>query len=669
MQRPSRPSFLPARALPGLSGLVAATLLAACGGGGGGGDAGGGNGPPGVPPFDGTTYAQAGSAHLAAANELTATTHGSSVVNGATVAWTASAGHLTASDPTTGAPEASFFHVTYTADGADPATRPVTFFFNGGPGSSSTYLHLGSFAPSRIATGVPDNTYPRTMPYVTNTETLIDTSDLVFVDAVGTGYSEAITPFTNASFWGTDVDAAVMRDFIRRWLDAHGRTASPLYVFGESYGTVRAPLVARYLEDAGITVAGVVLQSSILDYNSNCGVTFPTSVPCTGFIPSYAAVGDWLGLVQPAPSDLGAFLDSVVAFSDTTYQPAAVTWLSSHTLPAQSVIDTLVADTGLPAPQWQARFNMDNNTFRHQIVPGSVAGLYDGRIVAPVGSPLDANDEPSDTLIDGAFVTRIGPVLAGIGYTNNSNYLLLNQGTLPAWNFKHGDLLLPDVVPDLAQAMTLNPALRVLSLNGVHDLITPFHQTELDLARMSTQAPRIAIRRYPGGHMTYLDDTGRVEEKADLQAYYNGTLARSQAAGALAGADERARTLALVREQARARARARAGASDAVAAAATAAPAAPSHASAFRDPGLPSLAARLGARTTPGESGAALDALVERRLKASFDAAAAAHGGRLTAAQARAAGLGWVAAHFDEIDAARAGSVSFDDWKRRLQQR
>ena len=263
-----------ATARRGSRALVAVLLLAglaACGGGGGGSDDGGGGGTNYLDP---NSYSTAAGASLSTPNEIASVTRHSLALGGSTVAYTATAGHLTASD-SANAPEVSFFYVAYTADGAPAATRPVTFLFNGGPGSATVWLHLGSWAPKRLVTGVPATTQTAPFPYVDNTESLIDTTDLVFVDAVGTGLSEAIAPHTNQTYWGVDADAGVMRDFILRYLAANGRAASPLFVYGESYGTVRAPVVARLLETGGTPVSGVVVQSSILNYNSNCSIDLP----------------------------------------------------------------------------------------------------------------------------------------------------------------------------------------------------------------------------------------------------------------------------------------------------------------------------------------------------------------------------------------------------------
>jgi carboxypeptidase C (cathepsin A) len=503
------------RAAPGLPAWLAAcllALLAGCGGGGGGG---------GTPPdgSDPNVYSVAPSGSLGTPNEIVAVTHHSLTLNGTAIAYTATAGHLTARDAGGGA-EASFFYVAYTADGAAAATRPVTIFFNGGPGSASAWLHLGSFGPKRISTGVPATTQT-TFPWVDNTESLIDTSDLVFVDAIGTGLSEAIAPHRNSDYWGVDVDAAAFRDFVTGYLAANGRTASPLFIYGESYGTVRAPLLARLLETAGVPVAGVVLQSSVLNYNTNC-LEPGFLVNCASSLPTYSAVGAYWNLVAPPPADLPAFLGQVRTYADTVYTPEVDQWiaLAQPTLPPPGAdIPTLVADTGLPAASWAARFDMDYERFRHELIADTVLGIYDGRMAARLGTPLAANDDPSNSYIAPAFSAEINEMLPNdLGYRNGTTYTLASNA-IASWNFSHGGRAFPDVVPDLATALTLNPRLKVLSVGGWHDLITPFHQTELDLGRLPAGSP-VTNAFQAGGHMTYLDDRSRPLMKADLVAFY-----------------------------------------------------------------------------------------------------------------------------------------------------
>jgi carboxypeptidase C (cathepsin A) len=312
----------------------------------------------------------------------------------------------------------------------------------------------------------------------------------------------------------------VLRDFVQRWLAVNGRAASPLFLYGESYGTTRVPVLARLLETAGVTLNGVVELSSILDYNSNCSVmTGPPTVSCAGFLPSYAAVGEYHGLATAATGDLVADLAAARAYADATYGPDALTWIASRTLPPPDHVAALVAFTGLPAAVWDAQFDMDYDTFRHDLVPGSTLGVYDGRMSAAVGSALDAQDDPSNSFVEPGFEAAIKTVLPNeLGFTTPSAYVL-SSDAIDSWNFSHAGRALPDVVPDLSAAISLDPALKILFLGGDHDLITPFHQTELDVARLAPGAP-VALHFHPGGHMTYLDDGARPLMKAELAAFY-----------------------------------------------------------------------------------------------------------------------------------------------------
>jgi len=512
--------------------LIAASLgLASCGGGGGGSP------PPAACPSpppaptvqatlsDGTLYSTSATAALnACAVEAAAATSHSITLSGTPLAYTATAGHLVARDPATNAEEASFFYVAYTADHADATTRPITFFYNGGPGSASIWLHLGSFGPKRLVTGDPATNAPTPFPLVDNAETLLDVSDLVFVDAIGTGYSEAISPNNNQSFWGVDKDAAAFRDFVVRYLAANGRNASPKFLFGESYGTTRSGVLAHLLETAGVPLKGIVLQSSVLNYATNCDQVNIT-VSCAGYVPTYGEVGAYYSLTNPVPTDSDSYAALMRSFTATTYDPALSAWLTSHTAPSTSLTTQLQNLTGLAASQWQANLNIPPGTFQYNLLPGKLIGRYDGRVSAPLGSALASEGDPSSTFISAQFGAAIGNYLRNsLQYSNPSTYVTLSNA-INTWDFSHDGSGVPDVIPDLAAALALNPSMKVLSVNGYHDLATPFHQTERDLARLGAN-PNISIKVYDGGHMTYLDDTSRVKEHADVRAFYQAALSQ-----------------------------------------------------------------------------------------------------------------------------------------------
>jgi carboxypeptidase C (cathepsin A) len=505
--------------------------MAGCGGGGSGDAATSSTPLPAGALGDTTPYSTAPNASLDAPVEAVAVTSHTLALGTATVAYTATAGHLNARDPQTGGDEASMFYVAYTVPAAASATRPIVFFYNGGPGSATVWLHLGSYAPRRIVTNDPSLAIPQPFQLVDNTESLIDVADLVFVDAVGSGYSEAIAPRTNQSFWSVDTDAATMRDFIARYVAVNQRAASPTYLFGESYGTTRSAILADLMLAAGMRLDGVVLQSSILDYNSNCDVFAPGQVSCEGSLPSYGEVGAWFGLTQPVPTDVDAWAQQLRSFAVTTYGPAVAAYVQTGQPAPAGLDDQLVNLTGAPLALWSANLDLDAFTFRSNVLPGQLMGRYDARVVAPAGSALSAGGDPSSTLINAPFAAAARQLFSQeLLYVASANYTLLSNA-IDTWNFSHDGRALPDTIPDLASAWVRKPGLRTLSLAGYHDLATPFMQTELDLARLGVQ-PNLATRVYAGGHMTYLDDASRVRLRADLVSLLAGGLPAPAAASA-----------------------------------------------------------------------------------------------------------------------------------------
>jgi carboxypeptidase C (cathepsin A) len=498
--------------------------LSACGGGGGGGGSTASPGPQPQSYTDPTIYSSASTASIAQPVETTAVTHHAINVGGTTLAYTATAGHLTALG-TGGAAEASFFYVAYTLDGAAPATRPVTFFYNGGPGSASAWLHLGSYGPRRLATGMPGTDAPTPFPLVDNAETLLDVSDLVFVDAIGSGWSEAVAPNANRTFWSVDADAAVFRDFVMRYVAVNQRQASPKFLFGESYGTTRSAVLADLLESAGVDLKGVVLQSSVLDYNSNCALVARIVSPCTGFVPSFAAIATWYGIANPlpAPAAFPDFIAQARTLAATRFDPAVRASMASGAVPDAGLLASLASFTGVPAAMWQAHFNMPPDFYRYNAVTGKTLGRYDARVSVPGTAPPSGDDDPSSYLLTPSFAFRIGDYLSSeLGYTSPSTYVLLSNA-IQVWNFSHDGRALPDTIPDLASAFAQNPKLKVLVFDGYDDLATPFFTTEGDLARLPASND-VQVRSYVGGHMLYLDDQARPAAKADLAAFYRRAL-------------------------------------------------------------------------------------------------------------------------------------------------
>ncbi|NIF39822.1 peptidase S10 [Burkholderia sp. Tr-862] len=503
------------------------------------------------PYVDPVAYSMNATDGLAAAqvSEKAAVMHYQWKSGGTTVNYTTTTGHLTAQDAN-GNAEASMSYVAYTAPSTNGKPRPVTFVYNGGPGSSSIWLRLGSFAPTRVATPDPlfGNNWPN-YPLVDNAESLIDTTDLVFIDPPGTGLSEAVLPNTNQKYWGSDADVNVMRDFIQRYLNVNGRGTSPIYLYGESYGTPRTDMLALALESAGVHLTGIVLQSAILNYfadaveavaitQSTEGLLLDTDT-VAGYLPGYAAVAAYFNQVSPAPVNPFLYALQTELFTTLIYnqlQKYSQSWVLSQlgipdalgtpVFPSDATLKLWSIPSSLTQQALRDYFNA--NPFGTNLVPGTTIGRYDGRVSLPNSDPrLQADGDPSDILISQPFTNALATQMPDyLGYTApNATYLPLNDNIIQVWDFSHDGQPMPDTIPDLLGALQLNPKLQVLAENGLHDLATPFFNTEKQLARLQTVKglnPKLQVNFFQGGHMTYLDDVARPQMKRDLATFYKG---------------------------------------------------------------------------------------------------------------------------------------------------
>ncbi|KVG71237.1 S10 family peptidase [Burkholderia ubonensis] len=497
------------------------------------------------------------------ATEGAAVVHRQVSIGGKVVKYTATAGHLTTIDPVTSQPNAKMFYVAYTQDNPDPSKpRPVTFFYNGGPGSSSVYLLLGSFGPKRLQSSFPNFTPPAPYKLLDNPDSLLDRSDLVFINPVGTGYSAAIAPAKNKDFWGVDQDARSIDRFIQRYLTKYSRWNSPKFLFGESYGTARSAVVSWALHEDGIELNGITLQSSILDYAN--------ALSAIGTFPTLAADAFYWkkSTVTPTPTDLDAYMVQARNYADNVLAPIAQApnpqdggfvnvRLNLNLQTAQqmgSYIGTdpvsLIQTFGNPAALGNVPSSNDNPpyTFFLTLVPGIQIGQYDGRAnytgkgIAPYILPNSGGNDPSINNIGGAYTVLWNSYLnTDLKYTSTSSFVDLNDQVFNNWDFSHTDPTGANrgggntlyTAGDLASSMSLNPDLKVLSANGYFDAVTPFHQTELTLAQMpldpTIKAQNLTIKNYPSGHMIYLNDASRTALKGDLGNFYDGILANRAA--------------------------------------------------------------------------------------------------------------------------------------------
>src|SRR5215471_17405465 len=438
-------------------------------------------------------------------------------------------------------PSASVFYVAYTLDGVtDVRTRPVTFLYNGGPGSASMWLHMGSIGPVRVLTSSPDATGPGPYQIAANQYSLLDKSDLVFIDAVGTGYSRPVGRGAMRDFAGVDQDVRAFQKFIYRYVSVNHRWNSPKFLFGESYGTTRSAALVDALQNSGMSMNGVILLSSILNYF----VSAPGSDSVyIGNLPSYAAIAWQYEKIPHKTQNEKAFLDEVRAYARGPYAEALA---MGHNL-TQAQVDATAARlagyTGLSVQYIkEANLRVSPARFRKELLRDqrAILGRYDARFE---GSDVDAAGEtpgydPSNTGIEGPFVTALHDYLdRELKYTSEETYLPSGPGINQMWDHTHrlgsaqpggnqgqGQAMRDAYVAgDLADAMRKNPRLKVLSVNGLFDLATPFFITEYDLAHMELEPKlrgNIEFAYYPSGHMIYLNVEALKVLKDDLARFY-----------------------------------------------------------------------------------------------------------------------------------------------------
>jgi carboxypeptidase C (cathepsin A) len=465
-----------------------------------------------------------------------AVTHHTIAIGGRRIAYTARAGTILLRDAEH-EPTASMFYVAYTADNTDARKRPVTFLWNGGPGSSTIWLHMGSFAPVRVQ--VPKNaTQPGlNPPLVDNESSLLDASDLVFVDAVGTGWSTLVARGKATDYYGVDEDAKAFTQFIERWATRNGRWQSPKFLFGESYGTTRAANVVNLLQTDGMAVNGVVLLSSALDYNFLPIRNGPgEDLAFIGYLPTEAAVAWYHHKAAGNPPDLARFLAEVRAFAGGPYAAALLKGDNLDAATRAQTVAKLHAYTGLSEKYIEAaNLRVNPNRFQEELLraEGRNVGRYDGRYSGDESDPNGTfpSYDPSDTMTAAAFVTAFNHYAHDVlKYRDERPYDVLDFRVNGAWKYMRGeDASAVSTVPDLKAAITQNPSLHVLSANGYFDLATGFYGTEYLLNHMglnAEQRKRLHYSYYASGHEVYLNHDSLVQFKADLLQFYREAGAR-----------------------------------------------------------------------------------------------------------------------------------------------
>ncbi|TCO52206.1 carboxypeptidase C (cathepsin A) [Kribbella antiqua] len=420
-------------------------------------------------------------------------------------------------------PKAEVFLTAYTLDDADAADRPVTFAFNGGPGSSSIWLHLGLLGPRRVVSGDAGELAPPPYGLVDNAETLLQHSDLVFIDPVSTGYSRAVEGEKPGEYHGFTRDLESVGEVIRLWTSRNGRWMSPKFLAGESYGTTRAAGLAAHLQERyGMYLNGVVLISAVLEFGT-LDFTPGNDLPYTLFLPSYAAIAHYHGLIPDR--SLEEVLADAERFAAGRYPNALAQGNRIADDYRAEVVNRLAALTGL-SEDYIDRVNLriEHMRFFAELLRSrrQVVGRLDGRFTG-----WDADYAGETPRKDPSFSAIIGPYTAALNhyvrveleYKNDLPYEILNMDAAKDWSFKEFEGQQITVADKLAEAMRVNPHLKVHVASGHYDGATPYFATEHTLARLPIPAdlvPNIETRYYPAGHMMYIHEESRVQQSSDL---------------------------------------------------------------------------------------------------------------------------------------------------------
>ena len=408
--------------------------------------------------------------------------------------------------------------------------RPVMFTFNGGPGSSSVWLHMGTFGPRRV--DMADGVHPNAAPYalVDNAHSLLDVTDLVFIDPVGTGYSHALGDAENKDFHGIDQDTQAVGDFIRLWVTRNERWNSPKLVGGESYGTTRTAALARHLQQRGMYVNGLVLVSSILNFQT---ARFDTGndLPYITFLPTYAATAWYHGRIADRPDSLEAFLKPVREFAAGPYATALMQGDQLGAEDRVAVAEQLAAYTGLDT-EYLLQTNLRINIFRFtkELLRDQrrTVGRLDSRFK---GMDRDAasdrfEHDPSMTAIMGPYTAALNHyVRTELEFRDDAEYEILSGEVNRNWDWIREDTRgvgYVNVAEDLRQSMARDPNLRVFVANGYYDLATPFFATEYTMDHLQVEPelkPNIVMTYYEAGHMMYIHPQSLVKLKQDLDDF------------------------------------------------------------------------------------------------------------------------------------------------------
>lgn len=461
-------------------------------------------------------------AKTAAPKDQSSETHGSVTINGQPIRYKAVAGVMILKNHDE-KPFASMSYVAYIrSDVSNPSERPITFFYNGGPGSSTIWLHMLAFGPKRVVVGSGTLTPPAPYQLVNNNDSLLDATDMVFVDAPGTGFGRVIDKDKGGvgkpdDVYGIDPDGKAFAQFITRYLTDNSRWNSPKFLFGESYGTTRSAVLAGDLQRDNVDLNGIILLSSILNFDlsvddpdSNPGVN---SSYATG-LPSYAATAWYHHKLPNQPKDFQAFLQEVEQFAMGDYLQALNQGDQISAATKQQIAEKMHQFTGLPVAYiLKDDLKVTGGQFAHELLSDDdmTTGRLDSRYSGPSLDPMAEQGyyDPLDSAIDSPTVSVFNDYIRDtLNFGKDLTYDPEIYGSMH-WSWKHhGESGTPNVMNDLAQAMKLNPNMKVMLAGGYFDLGTPFYAAEFEMHQLPIPASlqqNISYHFFPSGHMVYLN--------------------------------------------------------------------------------------------------------------------------------------------------------------------
>jgi carboxypeptidase C (cathepsin A) len=460
-------------------------------------------------------------------------THHEIHVGGKVLRYTATTGFMPIRNDDTGEVEANIFFMAYTLDGAAPK-RPLMFSFNGGPGSASIWLHLGAIGPRRVKM-MTDGAMPQPpFELVDNEDTWLDQTDLVFIDPVGTGYSRAVKKELGKKFWGVKGDISSVAEFIRLYLSHYQRWNSPLFLVGESYGTTRAAGLSGYLVDHGIALNGVVLISSVLNFQT-LEFSRGNDLPYVLFLPTYTATA-WYHKKLPADlqqRDLASVLTDAQQFAAGTYATSLGKGDSLTPEERQSLIDQVSRFTGIDRSV--VDFNdmrLDQGLFCRELLKSQklTVGRLDSRFT---GDDLTRTGragqywDPSMAVIRPPFTETFNNyVRTDLGFKSDLEYYVLGGG-VGEWDWGSAGEGFPDTSESLRLAFVKNPYMKLFVANGYYDLATPYFATKYTLDHMNLtlqQHQKITLGYYDAGHMMYIKSDSLSRLKKEVGGFLTNAL-------------------------------------------------------------------------------------------------------------------------------------------------